>query len=108
MRLENGLTTIQVLTLIRGTLERFSKEIKRSIEYYVSEIGGEAVSEAYLSGGGACLKNLDRYLSEELNLPVKRMDIPKRIGLSDISVPPEDSLSIAGAIGTALGTPKTL
>ncbi len=107
MRLEKGLTSIQVLTAIRSTLERFSKEIKRSIEYYTSEVSaGDAITAAYLTGGGAGLKNLDKYLNEELNMPVRRIDMPKLIDAAGQTVSQEDALSIMSAIGSALDTSR--
>ncbi len=106
MRLEKDITSIQVLTLMRGTLERFAKEVKRSIEYYVSEISGEGVSAVYLAGGGSRLKNIEKYLSEQLGLPVKKMGIPKGMGASGLAISEEESLSIMGAVGVALNTSK--
>ena len=104
MRLENGVTSIQA---IRGTLERFSKEIKRSIEYYTSEVvSGEAITAVYLTGGGASLKNLDKYLNEELNMPVNRLEMPRAIDTADQAVSREDALSIMAAIGSGLNTSR--
>jgi len=106
--LDKKITAIQVLTLIRGVLERLLKELQRSIDYYHSEMGGDPVEEIYLVGAGASLKNLDRYLSEELSLPVKRLEIPKAIDVSRSNLKKEDHISAAVALGAALDTTKKI
>lgn len=106
LRLDRGITSIQVLTMMRGTLERFSKEIKRSIEYYTSEVSGEPVTEVYLVGGGSGLKNMDKYLGEELNLPVRNMEIPKEIDVKGLAVSAEEARTLMSAIGAALDLSK--
>src|SRR3989338_2189785 len=88
---------------MRPILERFSKEIRRSIDYYIQEYGREDIKDVYLVGAGSRLKNLDRYLSEELNIPVKKMTLPKSIGASDINLTDEDSVAVISLIGAVLG-----
>lgn len=101
--LERGITSVQILSLMRPILERFSKEIRRSIEYYIQEYGRDDIKEVYLVGTGSRLKNLDRYLSEELNIPVKKMTLPKSIDTSDINLTDEDSVALISLIGAILG-----
>lgn len=101
--LENGVTSIQILSQMRSTLEWLSKEIKRSIEYYAQEYGGGQISGIYLAGGGSQLKNLDRYLSEELKIPARKMAIPKQIDTAKAGIKEDDGLSLAALIGSLIG-----
>jgi type IV pilus assembly protein PilM len=105
--LEKGLTTRQVLILIRPVLERLSKEIRRSIDYYTQEYGSDAIAAAYLAGGGCRLKNLDRFLAEELSIPVKPFNLSKTVDVQKTLLKPEDSLSIVSVVGAAAGCGKT-
>ena len=102
--LEKGISSTQILSLMRPILEQLLKEIRRSIDYYIQEYGkkDEPVGVC-LIGGGALLKNLDKYLSEELNLPIKLMSIPKSIDTSRVNFKPEDTPLIVGLIGIVLG-----
>lgn len=100
---EEGIASRQIVSLERPVLERLSKEIKRSMDYYTKEYGVEGISRVYLVGGGALLKNLDRFLSEELNAQVKLMKPPGSIDISRARLLDEDAPSILSSIGAALG-----
>ncbi len=101
--LESGIESIRVLAAMRPVIETLSKEIKRSTEYYAREFGGATASALYLAGGGARLKNLDRYLGEELGLTVKKIRIPKGIDVSRAGMKGGEELSFISLIGTAIG-----
>ncbi len=103
---KRGISAIQILTLIRGVLERLSREIKRSIDYYTSELGRENVSEILLAGGGSLLKNLDLYLSEELNIRVRKMEMPKAVRISKSGITEKENLHVLNAVGAALDYSK--
>jgi type IV pilus assembly protein PilM len=65
--------------LVRPVLERLTAEIGRSLDYYRSQFSIERIDRLLLCGGGANLKNIDTYLSEELRLPVERFNPIKEI-----------------------------
>lgn len=104
--LERGITSRQILSLMRPILERLSKEITRSADYYIQEYGREAVSLVYLVGGGSLLKNLDRFLSEESNAQVKLMELPKSIDASKAHLKSEDISALVPLISAVLGYKK--
>ncbi|MDD5774164.1 MAG: type IV pilus assembly protein PilM [bacterium] len=56
--------------IIRPVLERISLEIERSFDYFSMSVGGKA-KNIFISGGGAKLNGLDKFLSEKLNMAVK-------------------------------------
>jgi len=103
----------QVLRILSPLLSDWVSEIRNFLDFYYSHAGhehlpltGSEVRRIILSGGGANLKGLDRFLSKELNLPVV-LGNPWVNILADPSLRvPEDylrrSLSYATVLGLAL------
>ena len=60
-----------VNTAIRKAMNTLVKEIVHSFEYYTSQKEGTAIKKVILSGGTSCLRNIDKFLSEELGLSVE-------------------------------------
>jgi type IV pilus assembly protein PilM len=64
-------------------------EITRTLSYYKDKIGGSAISEIFLSGGGGNLLKLDEYLSLKLNQPVvkgnniAKLTISKKLNITN-------------------------
>jgi len=56
---------------IRKAMNTLVKEIVHSFEYYTSQKEGTAIKRVILSGGTSCLRNIDKFLSEELGLSVE-------------------------------------
>ncbi len=103
-----GISSMQLLSAIRPMLERCSKEIARSIEYYLQEYGKEEISVLYLVGGGSSLKNLDKFLSEELRIPAKKLSLPKAIDTSRAGLKEGEEALLAPIVGLAVGYKKCL
>lgn len=102
--LSKGVTSTQVISLMRPVLEQLSKEARRSTEYFLQEYGSENdIVEAYITGGGSRMKNLDRYLTEELGMAVKRMNLPDIINTAQVIVKDEDRAVISPLVGSVLG-----
>jgi Tfp pilus assembly protein PilN len=59
---------------VRPVLERMAAEIGRSLDYYKSQFNVERINRVLLTGGGAHLKNLSSYLTNELQLPVEHFN----------------------------------
>jgi type IV pilus assembly protein PilM len=57
--------------LLLPLLAHLVEEVEKSIAYYASETQGGALDRLVLTGGGAGLRNLDRYLNERLGIPVQ-------------------------------------
>ncbi|MBS1706693.1 MAG: type IV pilus assembly protein PilM [Armatimonadetes bacterium] len=60
-------------------LDEFGSEVRRSIDYFRSR-GGE-VDIIYITGGGAKMKGLDKFLGRTLNLHVERFDPAKGMNI---------------------------
>lgn len=52
-------------------VDRLIAELRRSLDFYISQPEGMAIDAIYLSGGQAQLSNLDSYIEEKLGLPVE-------------------------------------
>ena len=64
-------TRVQVSTILMPLTRELVGEVRRSIDYYQAQAGGEkGLDRIILSGGSSRLKNLDRFFSDELGLPV--------------------------------------
>lgn len=56
---------------IKKVMDDLLEELVHSFEYYASQKEGGAIKRVILSGGTSCLKNIDKFLSEELGVPVE-------------------------------------
>jgi type IV pilus assembly protein PilM len=108
----DGSTTPLVSFWMRPILERLASEISRSLDYYRSQFNVERIDRVLLTGGGANLKNMTVYLSQELHLPVEPFDpireIPfdaKKIGVSLVD---QRGCDFTVALGLALPEPKRI
>ncbi|MEW6075015.1 MAG: pilus assembly protein PilM [Candidatus Omnitrophota bacterium] len=72
------------MSLIRPFLEGLTKELSRSFHYYASTFNTQGPSSLYLTGGGANFKNLTRYLTQELSLPVAVLPLPSFLTAHDM------------------------
>ncbi len=97
--LEANIPTKQMLARMRPVLESLSTEIKRSFDYYTSELGGTKPKTVYLTGGGAQIKNLDVFLKDDLGLEVETLKLPEGIK-NESGV---DALPFLAAISVSLG-----
>jgi type IV pilus assembly protein PilM len=95
---------IQFSMSMMPVLQELVGEIQRSIDYYQAPTEGEMrVEKIVLSGGTALLKNIDRFFSKELNIPVEINDPFSNISTKGASGDWEEYAPIfAVAMGLAL------
>lgn len=55
---------------VTAVLDRILAELRRSLDYYISQPDGMAVDEIILSGGQTLLPNLNTYIEDKLGIPV--------------------------------------
>ncbi|MCC7201516.1 MAG: pilus assembly protein PilM [Nitrospirae bacterium] len=85
---------------IMGGLAPLVTELIQSLHAY--EINSdETVSKLYISGGGARLRNLDKFLSLELHMDVERFSIPGDF-IQRLQADEDAGLSLSTGIGLAL------
>ena len=87
----NALTTI---------LKDIGTEIKKLIEFYMSQGPERQVNRILLAGGSANIKNLIPYFEKELNLPVNKMNPFANI-IGSEGIPEEYQTTLAVACGLA-------
>ena len=87
-----GISGTQLLSLIRGSLERLAVEVERSLTFYGESTQGKGVTELILLGGGAHLKGLSDWLKERLGLQVTVAPFQEKI----------QQLSLLPALGASL------
>lgn len=61
----------QISGIIANAVKSLIEEIQRSIDYYQTQSEEKIVSRIVLSGGSAKLNNLDKFMSQELHIPVE-------------------------------------
>jgi len=101
----NGNLPEEVLQVIEDVLEIFFKEIKKTIDFYITAMSDEDFSECWVTGGGALTPNLIEGLESILKLPVKFINpFEKIIYDSKFSESDIDSITYTGvtAIGLAM------
>jgi len=61
----------RIFEAITPVLNKLLNDIKRSFDYYESTVKRKPVQKILLSGGSSKIKNIDRFLSERLGIPVE-------------------------------------
>ncbi|MCS7265148.1 MAG: type IV pilus assembly protein PilM [Armatimonadetes bacterium] len=75
-----------VYNAISPRLMELAGEISRSIEFLMSQRPNVIVDEVYLLGGGAMLRDLDRFLQNQLGMPVVRLNPFKYMDVSPVTL----------------------
>jgi type IV pilus assembly protein PilM len=65
---------IEVFNAIAPVLGDFLAEVRRSLEFYRGRVQGARIDEIVLCGGTARIKNMDKFLAQELGIPVTVAD----------------------------------
>ncbi len=88
---------------VRKSMDSLVEEILHSFEYYTSQREGARIKKVILSGGGSCLKNIDRFLSEELGVPVEIINPFTRISYDSTRFRPEHLARVGPIFAVSLG-----
>jgi hypothetical protein len=67
---KEGISSLQLLSLVRPVLEKLIAEVKRSFDYCKFQLNLPAPNKLLLTGGGSLLRNLDKMLAKELEIEV--------------------------------------
>jgi type IV pilus assembly protein PilM len=107
-----SISIAKISFLLRPLLEKLVAEIVRSLDYYKSHFPVERVNRILLSGGGANLRNIAAYLSDELHVPVERFNPLGQISCDlhqiKASLVEEMGPALAVAAGVALPQPQRI
>ncbi len=92
-----GISRVQILSLLRGGLERLAVEVERSLAFYGETNPSGAIERLLLIGGGGQLKGLGSWLEQRLGI---RVGLPEGMAPSDLGFVP--ALGAAHAQGRGL------
>lgn len=81
---KNNISAMQVISLMRPHLELLVTELKRTFDYFTSNLNEEMPTILYLTGGGNNVNNLDKYLNKELKINITKLPIPDCIDTTAI------------------------
>ena len=83
--------------------ENLADELRRSLDYYMSQEQSMPVSKLLLSGGGAMMPNLGSYLQQIFPFPVELGDPLKRISENHTGLEDDELNALAPRLAIAIG-----
>ncbi len=89
--------------VIRSVLMNIVNEVKRSIQFFENQPNGKTVDRVAVGGGTAMMKNLDRFLTQELNLPVEIIDPLRNVGIAGSTVDKARLDKVRHMLGVSVG-----
>ncbi|MCX5781596.1 MAG: type IV pilus assembly protein PilM [Elusimicrobia bacterium] len=92
---------LQVSTALTQTAKELLTEIQKSIDFYISQRAENTVNKILISGGSANIKNLDKYLSQQLKAAVEIFN-PLRAIIEGEKVPQEFATEFAVSVGLGM------
>ena len=87
---------------VTPVLNKMLSEFRRSFDFYENSIKKRPISKVILSGGGARLKNIERFFADKLGVPTEIADPFKKIDLPK-GMDPDEMRSLAPALVVAIG-----
>jgi len=106
---EEGNLPEEVLDIMDEIVEAFFKEIKKTVDFYISSTGEEDLNKCILTGGNTLIPNLAESLSELIEMDVEILDPLEYFQYDeDLDEDIIDEIRYRGvvALGLALRTPK--
>ncbi|OGS17869.1 MAG: hypothetical protein A2219_01675 [Elusimicrobia bacterium RIFOXYA2_FULL_50_26] len=98
---DNQKEALQVSTAITPVARDLVAEIHRSIDFYISQNPDRSINRILITGGSANLKNLDKYLSQEIKLPVEVFNPLKNVYGGE-TVPENFATHLSIAVGLGM------
>ncbi len=106
--IDDKISAIQVLSMLRSPAENLANEISRCLDYYREESRDARVNNIVLFGGGASLTGLTKFISDILVLPVRIGDSLESLKIEKDANRERERTAhrIELAIGAGLSNPK--
>ena len=80
---ENGNLPEEILNIINTQLDQQLAEVRKSINFYVTQGSAEKVSYCFVTGGSSLLPGLVDKLSGVAGVPVERLDLFSKIKIDE-------------------------
>lgn len=107
--IRNNIYGGHVISLVRPLLEVLTRELKFSFDYFASSFESPSPTLVYITGQGSGLKNLDTYLSKELNTQILLLPMPERVEAANLLKNGHNKIAnVLGAILEARGAVNLL
>lgn len=104
---ENGNLPEEILNIISIQLDQQLAEIKKSINFYITQGSAEKVEHCVITGGSSLLRNLGEKLSKMTGLEVKSMDVFSKVKIDEGKMKQGlDQLSAVAAVSIGLALRK--
>ena len=88
---------------ISRVLSDLADELRRSVDFHISQNPGSEIAQVFLTGPGACIGKLDEFLRQRLGVATRVVDPLEALGVTtDKDVPFLDRVGMAIALGLSL------
>ncbi len=88
---------------LEDSVQVMAEDVQRSIEYHYSQPGAQDVSQVFVSGEGALVAGLDRYMGELLGISTRRANPLQKLAANRSNVSDEQLLVMEPVLAVALG-----
>ncbi len=108
---EGAIPLKEISVLMGPVLEKFVKEIQRTVDYFKEKFHVDTLEKIFLTGGGAFLNNLTSYLENELSSEVEILNPFQTFSTKNVVNQPDllnNGSRFAVAFGLALDKKKEL
>ncbi len=95
--------TIQIFDAMLPVLRELATELRRSLDYYRSRAAGRNVDRLILCGGTASLPNIDKFLEQEMLVPIQIANPMRGLSVTSKSFDASYLQSIAPLFTIAVG-----
>jgi type IV pilus assembly protein PilM len=97
---DNGNLPQEILNIINVQLDKQILDIRKNVNFYVTQGSAEKVNHCFITGGSSLLPGLLEKLSGTLGVEVKRMDVFSSIKVDERKI--EESLEQLSAIASVV------
>ncbi len=77
--------SVRIYSSISTTMGKLVMEIRRAFDFYESSGKKKSITKAYMCGGTAKLQNIEKFISERLNLPVEILNPFNKIEIENLA-----------------------
>ena len=93
----------EIVGIVQEIVELFIREIKKTIDFYITSTSDDSIVGAYLTGGGSLILGIEEKIAEEMGLEVHRLQPFNVIEYDKKKLSKEDILEVEARGGVALG-----